>query len=60
MQEIERDMSEGLYSLFTNELQRVVEKTEKIPYACMIVRATAAQRAEAFLRTLDLWETDTP
>jgi len=35
---------------------KVVQEQERIPYPCFTVSASASQRAEAFLRALNLWK----
>jgi uncharacterized protein YbaR (Trm112 family) len=44
------------FSLYCKWLERVVQEQEAIPFMCWIVKATAAQRAEAFLKTIGKWE----
>jgi hypothetical protein len=54
--QVEQILSEDDYGVFTLHLIKVVERTTPIEYPHFIVRATAAQRAEALLRALNLWE----
>ncbi len=59
MHEAEKKLSLGAvedFSIYCSWLKKVVQAKEAIPYDCWITKATAAQRAEAFLKTLNLWE----
>ena len=59
MHEAEEKLSLGAvedFSLYCSWLQKVAEEKEAIPLACWITKATAAQRAEAFLKTYNLWK----
>jgi len=59
MHEAEEKLSLGAvedFSIYCSWLKKVVQAKEAIPYDCWITKATAAQRAEAFLKALNLWE----
>jgi hypothetical protein len=50
----------SLMHAFENTLREIIERDAKEPsrdyFPAMVTNAAAAQRAEAFLRTLNLWE----
>jgi hypothetical protein len=56
----ELDCNDGKYVEYCKELCRVCgwSQHERTMFAWEVIRATAAQRAEAFLRTIGKWEDD--
>lgn len=55
MHKAEKTMSPGHRSLYREKLEEVVEETSD-EFLVSAIHATAAQRAEAFLRTIRKWD----
>jgi hypothetical protein len=57
MHEAEKVLRDGhTYWAFIAELDRIVKQGPHVDYVADRASATAAQRAEAFLRTIGKWE----
>jgi hypothetical protein len=57
----EKEFSYGLWIEYAKALCRIVEddQNERIMFSWKVFHSTAAQRAEAFLKTIGKWETST-
>ena len=55
MHEVERGMTDAQWVEYEYKLCRVLEKVHDTAYLRQYIHATSQQRAEAYLRTLNLW-----